>query len=121
MCGVSCCSESRDVVVVMAFDEFSAGWTFVANETRKEIEFILTDEVDDDITRAEIRFRSEKVSLERAVFERCTPGQLPLFDKQRLSRQKSVRFLQDLVAAAVLPLHSADFPSQLSDFAHAWS
>ena len=35
--------------------------------------------------------------------------------------RKCVRFLQDLVAAAVLLLFNADFPLQLLDFAHAWS
>ena len=48
-------------------------------------------------------------------------GQLPLSDKQTFNRQKGVRFLQDLVAAAVLTPHSADFPLQLLDFAHARS
>ena len=37
------------------------------------------------------------------------------------NRRKCVRFLQDLVAAAVLRPHGADFPLQLLDFAHAWS
>ena len=39
----------------------------------------------------------------------------------RGSTDRCARFLQDLVAAAVLPPHSADFPLQLLDFAHAWS
>ena len=42
------------------------------------------------------------LTLERAVYQQCTPGQLPLSDRQRFNTQKCVRFLQDLVAAAVL-------------------
>ena len=41
----------------------------------------------------------------------CTPGQLPLSDRQRINRQKCARFLQYLV----LPPHTADFPPQFLD------
>ena len=63
----------------------------------------------------------DMVTLERAVYQRCTPRQLPPSGIQKFNRRKCVRFLQDLVAAAVLPPHSADFPPQLLDFAHARS
>ena len=47
----------------------------------------------------------------RGVYQRCTPRQLPLSGRQRT----------DLVAAAVLPPHTADFPLQLLDVTHTWS
>ena len=62
----------------------------------------------------------DMLTLERAVCQQCTPGQLPLSGRQRTNRQKCSR-LADLVAAAVLPPHTADFPLQLLDFAHTWS
>ena len=61
------------------------------------------------------------LTLEWVDYQRCTLGQLPLSGIRTFHRRKCVRFLQDLVAAAVLPPRSADFPLQLLDFAHAWS
>ena len=55
----------------------------------------------------------DMLTLERLVYQRCTPGQLPVSDRQRKNRQKCARILADLVAAAV--------PLQLLDFAHTWS
>ena len=63
----------------------------------------------------------DMLTLERAVHLRCTPGPLPLSDEQTFNRRKCVRFLQDLVAAAVLPPHSADFPLRPLDFAQTLS
>ena len=60
----------------------------------------------------------DMLALERAVYRRCAPGQL---DRLRTNRQQCARFLTDVVAATVLPLHSADFPLQLMDFTHSWS
>ena len=59
----------------------------------------------------------DMLTLEQAI----TLGQLPLSGIQKFDRRKCVRFLQDLVAAAVLTPHRADFPRQLLDLAHEWS
>ena len=64
---------------------------------------------------------SDMLTLERAVYQRCTPRQVPLSDRQWTDRQKCARSPEDFVAASVLPRYTADFPLQLLDFAHTWS
>ena len=63
----------------------------------------------------------EVYALERAVYQRCFPAQLPLSDRQRFNRKKCARLVQDLGAAAALPPHSAHFPLPLLDLAHVLS
>ena len=60
-------------------------------------------------------------ALDRAIYQRCFPAQLPLSDRQRFNWQKFAHLLQDVGAAAALPPHSAHFPLQLLDLAHVWS
>ena len=56
---------------------------------------------------------SDMLTLERAVYERCTPGQLPLSARQRTNRQKCARLLTDFVAAVDLPPNTESFTLQL--------
>ena len=60
---------------------------------------------------------ADMLTLERAVYQRCIPRQLPLSDRQSTNLQKCARFLTDLVAAA-LPPHTGGFAL---DLAHTWS
>ena len=46
---------------------------------------------------------ADMLSPERTVYQRCTPRQFPLTDKQRTNRQKWTGFLTDLVATSALP------------------
>ena len=55
----------------------------------------------------------DMLTLERAVYHSDVLGNNYFSSgRQRINRQPCARFLADLVAAAVLPLHTADFPLQ---------
>ena len=53
--------------------------------------------------KASCMVMEDMLALERAVYQSCTPAQLPLSDRQRFNRQKCVRLLQDFVASALRP------------------
>ena len=64
---------------------------------------------------------ADLLTLERAVYRRCAPGQPPPSVLQLANRRKSARLGTGLVAAVALPPNTGGFTLQVLDLAHVWS
>ena len=63
---------------------------------------------------------ADLLTLERAVYRRCAPGQPPSV-LQLANRRKRARLGTGLVAAVALPPHIGGFTLQVLELAHVWS